>query len=112
MARGIGGLMKAAAGSVAQVPGAEEIVLAAVRDIFKELKQLRRENARLKAEIDRLNQRIDRGGRKTASTGATARRVKPASHKRATTRSGTPRSRSTTKRAPERSRGLLRDLLG
>ena len=75
MARGIGGIMKAAAGSVAQVPGAEDVVLAAVRDIFKELKHLRRENARLTRQLDTVVRRLGAGQGRNPARSTAARRT-------------------------------------
>jgi hypothetical protein len=105
MARGIGSLVKSAVGSVAQVPGAEEIVLQAVRDIFNELKQLRRENDRLRKQVDGLNRQLDAArGRKWAAKRGGAKRT-PA--KRAPAKRSAPRARTTTRRG-----GILGDLLG
>jgi cell division septum initiation protein DivIVA len=119
MARGVGGLMKAAAGSVAQIPGAEEIVLAAVRDIFKELKQLRRDNARLTRQVETLQQRLDAGRGRATSTRVSSTRpatkrtaTKRTASKRASTRSTTKRSTAPARRAPKRRGGILGDLLG
>ena len=117
MARGIGSLVKSAAGSVAQIPGAEEIVLSAVRDIFKELKQLRRENERLRNEIDRLQQRLDAGTRPRAPERTSVREPRPPSRREGATTKRTakpaPAKRSSpARRAPRRRGGILGDLLG
>ena len=115
MARSIGGLVKSAVGSVAQMPGAEDIVLQAVRDIFTELKQLRRENDKLHKQVERLEQRLAGGAARPTRSSSSRSGSKTASRKPATKRATkrTPAKRTSTKRrAPKRGGGFLSDLLG
>ncbi|MGH7722286.1 MAG: hypothetical protein ACRENL_05550 [Candidatus Dormibacteria bacterium] len=114
MARGIARLMKTASGMVAQVPGGEEIVMEAVRDIFMELKKLRRENHRLQNENQRLRERLDRAGaRPVRAAGSTVAPAKRAPAKRTAAAKRAPARKVATPRTTRRRRGgLLGDLLG
>ena len=93
MARGVGGLVRRATDLAAQVPGAEGVVLQAVRDMFSELKQLRRENDRLRREIERLRQRVA-ASRQGSGLVAPPRRKTTTRPKKASTRTTATRRRA------------------
>jgi hypothetical protein len=124
MARsGVGsGLIKGATNLIAQVPGGENLVLQAVRDLLNELKRLRRDNDKLTREVARLNERLQKQtgspaptrGRPSLAPQTTGSRAKPTSTtKRASAGRSTPAAkRPSAKAAPTTSRGGARKASG